>query len=203
MLSIAAPSSIDEVQFDNDEKRNYVRVANLDTSRAIFQGQILEFLRVCNRVRVHEESGRRGLDSYLRLEAVENGLFPETSGTFKLSARDEKEAERWHGLVFSALASRLKEQGHSVTNARIRRWGPDLYTNDRQPQLFEIKTSVSAAAIQQGVGQLLLYEKALGRLYRKTLVVPHDLSELMMSHLKQLSINVLTFTRVGSVITFR
>jgi len=129
--------------------------------------------------------------------------FPETSGTYDRQAQAGRTGERSHGVVFKVLVADLQAQGVTVANERIGRYGADLYTGRKVPKLFEIKTSADPASVQQGVGQLFVYEQMLGAQYVKILVLPERPSAMLEAYLGGLGIRLLEFRRRGKRVPFQ
>jgi hypothetical protein len=188
-----------EVVFSTGKIRRYQRVTSLDANALDIVLQTKAFMDFCLRVRT------RILDqSNVSVDVQRSAqLLEEALGAFIVPAQPEKVIERRHAAVFASLCADLNKRGHKLANERVGTLGPDLYTIGKGPKLlFEIKTSISASDFSKAVGQLYVYETVLKDDYRKFIVVPHDLGDLLNDVLKSLGIAVVIYTASGSNYTF-
>lgn len=133
----------------------------------------------------------------------ERGFSPEGIGTFQIAARDARTANRWHGEIQRALAAELGRREKSHSNDRVGQYGPDLFTYGKGPKvLFEIKSAISANDIFTAVGQLHIYDRLVGRGYRKVLVVPEGIGDALKGPVAALEIDTVEFRREGRKIIF-
>lgn len=131
-------------------------------------------------------------------------FFAEPTDSYVVGPKDAVEREHHHGRVFAALRKALRAIGvHKITNTRVGKFGPDLYVVGDQPVLFEVKATASAASVQQGLGQLLLYEKLLKRDQLKVLVLPDGKDGELELALKHWEVRILRFRRSGQTTSFR
>ncbi len=174
----------------------YYRVADLDDWPEVVVLQTARFVDECARLRTMY-ANRSERTSHTP-KSGRAKLSPELTGGYSLPAQEERDAYRWHADVWAALADRIDARGVAHSNGRVGRFGPDLKT---PAHLFEIKSDTAASSVQQGIGQLLLYEALLGRRFRKVLVLPAPLPAFS-GVLNKLKIEVLTYTRKGRSVSF-
>lgn len=200
--AVAGPAHEVLVDFKDGSARRYFRVADIDAEPMRMRAQLGDFLRLCERVRIHYTVGAAAAAMLDDIDQWERQLFPETSGAFVRPAQAEKIGERWHGDVVNQLASILEGKGLKVANQRIGRYGPDLYTACKTPKLFEIKTDHGPAHVQQGIGQLALYEQLRGAQHLKVLVLPRCPGDALAKCLDQLGVKLLTYRRERRAVVF-
>lgn len=176
-------------------------VARIDASAVEMRRQMASFVA---RSRIVRSFYTYGVDAAAEDDAVERaeGSIPELTGSYEVSAQAPKTVERKHGKVWNALVAALDKHGVKHTNQRVGRWGPDLRTLQDAPSLFEIKVTVSAQDLQRGVGQLLLYERLLGKMHHKLLVLPTMPPMEYVAAATDLSVSILTYSQSGSSIVF-
>lgn len=180
------------VRFPDGTEKSYYPVARLDVSPVDIALQTRKFMDLCLRVRVSSEDADPS--SVAVQEAAH--LFEESIGLTVIPPQPEKRVEREHARIHKALVEELKSLHLDLSNETVGALGPDLYTiGGTHDLLFEIKTSCGAGDYLKGVGQLLVYEKALMRSFRKFLVVPSGLAKLAASILHQLDIEIVPFVR--------
>lgn len=123
-------------------------------------------------------------------------LLEESMGYSRRAPLEAKDIERKHADVWHALVAYLQAARITVSNQRIGVLGPDLFTVGESPDsLFEIKTGAGSSDYLKGVGQLLIYESALGRPFRKYLVLPGNLTGAIKAALDGLDIAVISYSR--------
>ena len=123
-------------------------------------------------------------------------LLEESMGYSRRAALEARDIERKHADVWRALVAYLQAARITVSNQRIGVLGPDLFTVGENPDsLFEIKTGAGSSDYLKGVGQLLIYERALGRPFRKYLVLPGNLTGAIKAALDGLDISVISYSR--------
>ena len=173
-------------------------VANIDDAAEELQRQMALFIGECERVRRYYGTDRQDAEGDHRAEEAERSS-PELTGTYHVGPRDPAVIKRRHGRVWRALADALDEIGCRHTNQRVAGWGPDLRTfGEDVPLLFEIKSRLTASELQCAVGQLFIYERLLGREYRKVLVLPDALSPAVGAAVRELGLEVLTWRERGA-----
>ena len=188
------------VHYSDDHIVNCYAVANIDAASDELQRQVALFVGECERIRRHYGAGRRDPKGDSRAEEAEKNS-PELTGTYYVGPQDPKTVERRHGNVWHALTAALDKLGSKHTNQRVAGWGPDLRTFDSSlPLLFEIKSRLTASELQCAVGQLFIYEKLLGKRYKKVLVLPKSLSPELAQAVRQLKLEVLTYREHGEAV---
>ena len=121
-------------------------------------------------------------------------LLEESMGFTRRSALEAREIERRHADVWHALVAHLQTAGFAVSNQRVGVLGPDLFTvGATRDSLFEIKTGAGSSDYLKGVGQLIIYERALGRPFKKYLVLPRALAGPLQSVLQDLGIDIISY----------
>ncbi|SFN30922.1 hypothetical protein SAMN05216289_11347 [Dokdonella immobilis] len=190
-----------EVSFSDNSTATCLVVACLDEEPALIRNAVAKFVRECQRIRDHYSWGVEVASEEAAVELAEAGEEdegnPESEGTYVTPPRSAVTVKRRHGSVWKTLKLALAKGGVNSTNKRVGRFGPDLRTLKPQRILFEIKTTIYAAAVQQALGQLLLYEQTLGAPHIKILVLPHGLSITMREAIKALDILVVEYRWVG------
>ncbi len=180
------------VQFSDATLKGYFPVARLDADPMDVVLQTKRFMDICLHVRMQT----LGADPAFTEVQRKASLFEESIGYSSVPAQDPKLIDRVHARIWHALCKELEAKGFMVSNERVGSLGPDLFTIDHEtPYLFEIKTSVGASDYLKAVGQLIVYEKALGKPHRKFLVVPPGMDEFASNVLEELKIEVLEFSR--------
>lgn len=189
------------VRFANGESTQCHPVTNIDSDASLMQEQLAEFVRICDRVRLYYRVGASTSEKEAEVENAEISS-PELMGSYEIGAQDAKVARRHHGVVWHALVAALDDIKVQHTNRRVGRWGPDLRTTNLKPALFEIKVTSSASDLQRAVGQLFLYEKLLSFPHRKVLVMPAQPSGRLEQVVRDLDLEVLTFTKAAQKVKF-
>ena len=174
----------------------YYRVARIDGSDEEVVSQTADFVAECAGARAaYAKMGHKPSAKFLE---TKKSLSAESTGGYILPPQEARDAYRWHADVWAALTKQLETRGLDPSNGRVGAFGPDLRTDKH---LFEIKTDASSPSVQQGVGQLFLYEVLLGRRYSKVLVLPDGVPTLSGA-LDKLGIGVLTYLRRGKTVYF-
>lgn len=185
------------VTFSDETIARCLVVACLDESPSIVQKQISIFVRECERIRTFFDLGIDAAAEYTSIEDAESEETeegnPEKEGSYVVPPRCAKLVDRRHPVVWKALKHCLLKRGLKSTSKRTGRYGPDLRLIGKVPVLFEIKTCVFASAVQQAIGQLLLYDRLLGGRHKKVLVVPPGLGARLANALGDLDIRILVF----------
>lgn len=189
------------VRFSDGQAVPYHPVADIDGHALQVQDSVAAFVGQCNRIRVHYMEGEDEASLVERVEEAETSS-PESTQPYVLAAQDEKLIERTHGKLWHALVDLLDRKKIPHTNSRVGRWGPDLRTKSVPFIMFEIKTESKATDIQRGVGQLVLYEKMLGRSFDKVLLLPTLPSPPVVKYLAELGVRIVAFKRSHRKITF-
>lgn len=140
-----------------------------------------------------------GFDKVLDWEDL---LKPEATGEFDVAERAATKGYRLHGNIWKALADALKALKFPHANERVGQYGPDLYTIEAPHLLFEIKSQARPKDLFEGVGQLSIYERLLGKTYRKILVVPPGAAAPLREVVGTLDIEILEFEAKGPKIGF-
>jgi hypothetical protein len=190
-----------KVQFSTGETAEYHYVANIEVTAEEMQRQICAFVNECAIVRQHYVLGSESAADERRVLQAE-ALIPELMGTYVVGAQAGKTVTRWHGGIWHALTGALSRHRVKYSNGRVGLYGPDLRTFGRMPILFEIKSGIRAADLQTAVGQLLLYEKLIGRKFRKVIVVRDDVPTRLNEPIHQLGIEMLQYSQRGRSIHF-
>jgi hypothetical protein len=188
------------VRFSNGDITPYFVVADLSSNAMEIVRQTAGFMQACARVRASITDG----DNPEFLEAQENALLLEESmGVTTVPPQAAKSIERVHAKIWHAVRKDLEGRGFTVANQRVGSLGPDLYTTGSGLRfLIEIKTAFGASDYMKAVGQLLIYEKSLKRLYRKILVLPKGLRPDVRSLLLSLDILVVDYGESKSGVAF-
>lgn len=190
------------VVFADGEKRPYHKVACIDAKPRVIQTQVAAFVALCGQVRALAGGTMmrpRGFDRVLDWEDL---LKPEATGEFDVAERVATKGYRLHGDIWKALAAALKTLKRPHANERVGQYGPDLYTIEAPHLLFEIKSRARPKDLFEGVGQLSIYERLLGKDYRKILVVPRGASAALRTVVGALDIEILEFEAKGRKIVF-
>lgn len=191
------------VEFSNGKVIEYVRVANLDAPSDELQRTIADYVHLCRRVRIFYEDGEEFARLNAEIELIEGIDRPEVRGKKRLAPHKGKEIDRHHADVYHALRTAVKAQGVPAKSARIRGYGYDLLAHGGSPCLFEIKTTVSSSAVQQALGQLLIYESLIEKVLElsvaKVLVVPDErqVASALTPILAKYGIEMLTYRKKG------
>lgn len=192
-----------EVTFSDNSQATCFVVACLDDEPGAIRNSVAQFVRECQRIRDHYSLGAEEADDQAAIDMAEVGEDeegnPERDGTYVTPPRGAITCERRHARVWEVLKQALDKAGLRSSNKRLGRLGPDLRTFGPKPILFELKTSVYASAIQQGLGQLQLYELILGRPHSKVLVLPHSMPPQIRQAVDSLSICVLQYRWNGEI----
>ncbi|MGO7790844.1 hypothetical protein ACC703_25620 [Rhizobium ruizarguesonis] len=194
------------VKFSDGSVKSYYPVARLDRLAgldvAVAMDVVLQskrFMDVCLQVR----NKHLGVDHKVSHAQRKAGLFEETLGHSFVPAQAPKFIDRVHAKIWHALAKELYAQGFSISNQRVGALGPDLFTTrTTTPYLFEIKTNFGASDYLKGIGQLLVYEKALGEIHRKFLVLPAGIGALAARILGELDIEILEYLDTAEGVAF-
>lgn len=188
-----------EVRFSDGTPESYFPVARLDAAPSDVVIQTKRFMDVCLQVRTQQ----LGADpAFIEVQRRAH-LFEESIGQTVVPPQGAKLVDRVHARIWHSLCDELEQKGFTVSNERVGSLGPDLFTTEHEtPYLFEIKTSAGASDYLKAVGQLTVYEKALGRAHRKFLVIPPGIDDIASRILDELDIEVVEFSRHGSGYTF-
>ena len=189
------------VTFSDGSTGEYHKVANLSAPAAVVQQNLAAFVAHCARARLVKLANGEQLADLAHIHEWEHGLSPEVTGDFDIAPRDGAKGSRVHGEIWKVLQAELKSRGVPHSNDRVAQYGPDLYTFGTGPKvLFEIKSRCGAHDIFEGVGQLHIYERLLGKSYRKVLVVPEGMRKALEGPLSNLKIDTVEFRRQGGKI---
>lgn len=161
------------VSFADGHRVTAHAVANLSAAPQTVRAQTAAFVRLCETIRLDLAGQGQAAKAAAAVADLEEKLFPEPTQDYLVNAQAAAVRARLHGRVWHALVQHLQPLGLTLSNARVGRHGPDLYVIGARPVLFEIKADASAGAVQQGLGQLLLYERLLKGAFTKVLVLPH------------------------------
>ncbi|NTG36968.1 hypothetical protein G6K91_22205 [Agrobacterium rhizogenes] len=179
------------VRFRDGTTKRYFPVARLDVRPWDIVRQTKRFMDICQQIRVLREEANPAVYDVLRKAS----LLEESIGHSILPPQDAKEIDRLHAKIWHGLRKALEKKNFKVSNRRVGSLGPDLFTIEHKPPyLFEIKTGAGASDYLKGVGQLSVYQKALGEKYRKFLVIPQGLDSYAAQILQQLEIEVIEFS---------
>jgi hypothetical protein len=190
------------VLFSDNRLREYHLVANIDGPAFALQDEIASFVSECATIRTHYVFGAQAADEERAIEAAEGPSSPEQTGSYEMGGRGTTTAVRKHGEVWHALVREMDRRGIRHSNGRVGRFGPDLRTFGTRPVLFEIKSENDASDVQQGVGQLQIYEKLLTTVYIKVLVLPGPLTPALAKAEHGLRLRAITYRRVGGRVRF-
>jgi hypothetical protein len=190
------------VRFRNGSSRLFHPVADLERPARAVQAAVARFVSICAGVREASRSSAPARAAVAKAMTWEGLLSPERTGGYEVGARAALKAEHRHGLVWKRLVAILKGKGIEVSNARVGQYGPDLYTLEAPLVLFEIKSDVRASDLFGGIGQLQVYEKLMGRQFRKVLVVPTGAAEALRQVIPGMKIRLLEYERRGQKIEF-
>ncbi|ASY58304.1 hypothetical protein [Sinorhizobium sp. CCBAU 05631] len=187
------------VRFSDGTLEPYFPVARLNADPLGVVRQTKKFMDVCLQVRTTES----GADPAFTKAQRKAHLFEESIGQSFVPPQDAKLIDREHADVWHALRRGLEKKGFKVSNERVGALGPDLFTIEHDtPYLFEIKTSAGASDYLKAVGQLMVYEKALGQPHRKFLVIPPDLHSFARTILGNLEISIIEFSKTQKRYSF-
>jgi hypothetical protein len=187
------------VRWPDGKEEDCFLVCSLGSDDEAIVSESAAFMRGCKLVRLLATGG-----SERELAGVQNASFAEEAmGTFLRAPRDAQVIERRHGLIVNTLKKELETLGHNVSNDRVSRLGPDVYTiQTAHPYLFEIKVERTSSDYLKAVGQLLIYEQYLGQKYRKYLVIPDGLPSIVRDALSALDISTISFSKNGNTLHF-
>ncbi|MDZ4373406.1 MAG: hypothetical protein U1C74_18555 [Phenylobacterium sp.] len=177
-------------------------VANISAGPAAIRSQMASFVQLCEAIRLDLAGQGKAAEATEVVARLEAKLFPEPTQDFLVDAKAAALRARRHGRVWHALVQHLQRHQQTVSNARVGRHGPDLYLLGDNPVLFEIKSDASAGSIQQGLGQLLLYEKLLNGAFTKVLVLPHGEDGDLEAAAKALGVRILRYGHRGAGVLF-
>ena len=169
-------------------------VARLDGSTRTHHAEVAAFIRFCEQIRFRTSAPHSTVTAVDRARDWEARLFPEARGPIWTAARSEGMRTRPHADVFAVLSTLLERRGHILSNQRLLRFGPDLCVVGTRAVLFEIKSDRGAAAVEQGLGQLLLYEHLLPGPQEKVLVLPHGPDGELELALKHFKVRILRYS---------
>jgi hypothetical protein len=179
------------VRFHDGTAKRYFPVAKLDVRPWDIIRQTKRFMDICQQIRVLREEANPAVCDVVR----KANLFEESIGHSVVPPQDAKEIDRCHAKIWHGLRKALEKKNFTVSNRRVGSFGPDLFTIEHKtPYLFEIKTGAGASDYLKAVGQLIVYQKALGQPYRKFLVVPQGLDTYAAEILRQVEIEVIEFS---------
>lgn len=187
-----------EVLFSDGSSATCFVVACLDDEPKAMQRRIATFVRECQRIRDVFQFGEKAAEEDRDLDVAETEEAedgdPETEGTYITPPRRGQVVERRHAKVCNQLKRDLEKLEKGTTAKRVARCGPDLRTVGKKLVLFEVKTSIYSAEVQQAIGQLMLYEHALGKPYRKVMVIPKGLPSRFTEAVHALGIRIVHYT---------
>ncbi len=191
------------VRFSQGKPGSYLAVANLDAPAAELQLQMSSFVEECARLRLFYQFGKDEADAEKAVLDAEQQLSRENMHSYEVN----REASTvivtpLHAKIMNALVDAFEILKIPHSNGRVGRWGPDLRTMGDDRVLIEIKCTTLAHDIQRATGQLCLYERLLGKSYRKVLVVPAFPPKSLMDALGHLGIQILPYTKKGQRISF-
>lgn len=195
-----AATSLDPVtvRFSDGTEQPYHPVACLDLPASEVQAAVGEFVRTCALVRLNETAPAKVAKALIVARKLEASLTPEKRGTYETAPRGSTIARRRHAEIWRALSKLLDARRIEHSNARVLRFGPDLFTVETPYVLFEIKSQVEPRDVFEGLGQLAIYEQLLGLPFRKVLLVPEGMGQGLREPLAALKIDHLEFKRVGN-----
>ncbi|WP_210358345.1 hypothetical protein [Sphingomonas beigongshangi] len=185
------------VRFSDGEERAYHPVACLDAPGVEVRAGIDRFVRTCALVRDKARFPRKLAEAVDEAHRLEASLLPEVGGSYETAPRASVIAQRRHADVWRALSKSLEERKIKHSNARILRFGPDLFTVAQPYVLFEIKTRVEPRDVFEGLGQLAVYEKLLKMPFRKVLLVPEGIGPGLLEPLARLNVIHMEYRRRG------
>lgn len=181
------------VQFANGRSREFHPVACLDGTPERLRRDVADFIKTCARARAQFIAPPRLAKAIRNLPALVHSLKPEKGGTYKTAPKGPASAKRRHTDVWKALVAELRRRDIQCFNTRIKRYGPDLFTLETPLVLFEIKTTPNPADVFAAVGQLHVYERLLGEIFKKVLVVPAGMSRTLAPVLAELNLEILEY----------
>ena len=185
------------VRFSDGTEQPYHPVACLDLTASDVQAAVGEFVRTCALVRLNATAPAKVAKALIGARKLEASLTPEKRGTYETAPRGSTIARRRHAEIWQALSKLLDARKIEHSNARVLRFGPDLFTVEKPYVLFEIKSRVDPRDVFEGLGQLAIYEQLLGLAFRKVLLVPEGMGKGLREPLAALKIDHLEFKRVG------
>ncbi|MBY0509226.1 MAG: hypothetical protein K2P94_03650 [Rhodospirillaceae bacterium] len=191
------------VKFSTGADVWYHKVTNIDAPRSTTLKDLASFITECERVRLYYLHDKEFSDGETKVLEAEQSSSPEKTGTYTIPPQDEKIIDKKHAAIWKALVKHLDDKGIKHSNERVGRWGPDLRTiNPKNRILFEIKSAGGASSIQQGVGQLLMYEDLLEKSYRKAIVLPLEPPSKILQAMGSLGVKLVTFEKSGRTFKF-
>lgn len=191
-----------EVSFSDNSKRSYFLAAPLDRGSEALHVSLAQFIQRCGYVRNSVLHGKPDADLDQQIEDAEGTSNPEKRGGYVIPPRGEVEARRIHADVWKALAAELDRREINHTTMRVGRYGPDLRTRNSPLSLFEIKTDTTARSMYEALGQLLMYEKLLGKSYAKALVVPQSPPDKLAVVLVSFNVQIIVYRKRQRSYTF-
>jgi hypothetical protein len=190
------------VRFSDGSIIEYHPIANLDLSAFEVQRQCGAFVVECERARQHYLFGPEVASEDGRITLAEGMHSPERFGRYKVGPQPERIVTKWHARIWEALVERLDAKHIPHTNGRVGMYGPDLRTAGKRRVLFEIKSDGTSSDLQRAVGQLLLYEKLLGKKYIKVIVLPEPPNAAITKAIDALGLASLIYLKKGRSISF-
>ena len=189
-----ATVALQTVSFSDGSEDECAVVAPLDEGADACVDAMAHFVRDCANARARIRGiGRDDAEREARVLELEK-TTPELRGQFIIPGRSESLGFRRHAEVWNVLHAELDRMGLRPANSRLGRFGPDMYTlQGHPPMLIEIKASGDSGSIQQGIGQLLIYEGLLGNARLKVLALPREPVAEIRTVLVRLGIRWLTY----------
>ena len=188
------------VTFSNGQQNPYHPVACLDAPATGVQAAVNDFVRTCAVVRTNALSPAKLAKALIGTRKLEALLIPEVGGSYETAPRESTVARRRHADVWKALAKSLGRRKVKHSNARVLRFGPDMFTLDKPFVLFEIKSRVEPRDVFEGLGQLAVYERLLGMTFRKVLLVPEGMGQGLRKPVADLKVIHLEYSRAGKAV---
>lgn len=188
-----ATIALHDVQFSDGSDARCAMVAPLDYGPDNCVESLAQFVRDCSNARDRLVAGNDDSGTEKHVFESEEGS-PELRGNFSIPSRGESSGKRRHGDVWDLLKSELEALKLRPANARLGRYGPDMYTRSGRPlALFEIKVIGDSGSLQQALGQLLIYEVFLGGNRLKVVVLPKEPRADIQRVLRRYNVRWLTY----------
>lgn len=187
------------VQWPDGSTEECYLVSDLGADDATIVGGAAAFMIGCKRVRAQIEG-----EFSKNLEGIQKAKYvEELCEQYEQSAREARIVLKKHPDLTNTLSRCLEKHGHRVSNERVSRLGPDIYTiSEKKPCLFELKTGCGSGDYLKAVGQLIVYEQYLGKKYRKFAVFPEGIPNQVIKTLKKLDISIVNIRVINDVVHF-
>lgn len=208
-LAVTGLTPVDVEVPDEGLARKWVIVADLDADPVQIRRSTGRFVHLCALVRAARasasqaaEQGNESVPSKTDADWVVRIAPDEVGGTYVIAPRpalDERLVIKRHGLVSMTLHDHLAKI--DVTMRKLQhplgfQIDGEILRQDSKPLLIEIKTSISAADVHTGVGQLLLYSRLIPGLdqHVKVLLLPKMPAAQVVDAIAATGIVVHTYT---------